>query len=67
MLVTVYVQSATLCNQACITSNCTRPSMLTSLDSRVPTCFDWKVLSLILDGILAMRPKKGKERNLSAW
>ena len=42
------------------TSNCTRPSMLISFDSRVPTCFDWNILSFIRVWKPFSRPRYGK-------
>lgn len=46
--------------RTCSMSICTRPTMLTTLLSRRPVCFDWNDESRMLERRLVTRPRKGK-------
>lgn len=45
----------------CSMSICTRPTMLTTLVSRRPVCFDWNDESRMLERRPDTRPRKGKD------
>lgn len=51
-------------SRTCSMSICTRPTMLTTLLSRRPVCFDWKDESRMVERRLITRPRKG---NLCTW